>query len=326
MTATADGIKRMQDAAIALIQSLRQEQKQRLVLVFDDETERKNWHYIPRDRAGLPLKEMDPPQRLLAHGLVKTGLSERAYEKVCAIIDLEPVLAAVEGPGRKFTRDPELYFVSIFGNPAADLLWGWRFEGHHVSLNFTVVKGRELGTAPLFFGANPAHVRHGEKSGFRALKEEEDLGRALVSMLDEDQRGKAVFSLEAPSDILTRNLPHVENELNGEGLRTSEMTAAQQELLADLVQIYVDRLPESLAQLERKRVAVGSKESCLFAWAGSSNLGAPHYYRIQGSNFLAEYDNTQNDANHIHAVWRDIQNDFAVDFLRRHYAREHRPA
>ena len=326
MNATADTVGRMRDAAVALIQSLRQEQKQKTALVFDDEAERENWHYIPRVRAGLPLKEMDPAQRLLAHGLVKTGLSERAYEKVCAIIELEPVLAALEGPGRKFTRDPELYFVSIFGNPADDPLWGWRFEGHHVSLNLTVVNGRAVGTAPLFFGANPAQVRHGQKSGFRALKEEEDLGRELVSMLDEDQQDKAVLRVEAPSDILTRNLPHVEGELNREGLPTSEMTADQQELLADLVQIYVRRLPEPLAILESERVAAGSKEGCLFAWAGSAAPGAPHYYRILGSNFLAEYDNTQNDANHIHAVWRDIQNDFAVDPLRQHYAREHRPA
>ena len=316
----------MQNAAIALLQSLRPQQKRKIGIAFDDEAERENWHYIPRDRAGLPLKEMDPPQRLLAHGLVKTGLSERAYAKVCSIIDLEPVLAAVEGPERKFTRDPELYFVSIFGNPAHDPLWGWRFEGHHVSLNFTVINGHEIGTAPLFFGANPAHVRHGEKNGFRALKEEEDLGRELVSMLDDGQRGKAVLSVEAPSDILTRNLPHMEGEINGQGIPRSEMTAAQQELLADLVQIYVRRLPEPLARLETERVAAGSKEPCFFAWAGSAALGAPHYYRVRGSNFLAEYDNTQNDANHIHAVWRDIQNDFAVDFLRRHYAREHRPA
>ena len=316
----------MQDAAVALIESLRQDQKQKLALVFEDGAERENWHYIPRSRAGLPLREMDPRQRLLAHDLVQTGLSEQGYAKVCGIIDLEPVLAAVEGPGRRFPRDPELYFVSIFGNPETDTLWGWRFEGHHVSLNFTVVDGREVGTAPLFFGANPAHVRHGEKSGLRALKEEEDLGRELVSMLDEDQRGKAVLSIEAPSDILTRNLPHVEGEFGGEGLRTGEMTAAQQELLTDLVQIYVGRLPAPLARLETKRVAAGSKENCRFAWAGSAEPGAPHYYRIQGSNFLAEYDNTQNDANHIHAVWRDIQNDFAIDFLRQHYARAHRPA
>ena len=315
----------MQDAAIALIQSLRQEQKQKIALAFADETERENWHYIPRDRAGLPLQEMDPQQRRLAHGLVKTGLSERAYEKACAIIELEPVLAALEGAGRKFSRDPELYFVSIFGDPAEDPLWGWRFEGHHVSLNFTIVGGHQIGTAPIFFGANPAHVRHGEKSGFRALKEEEDLGRELVIMLDAEQRHHAVLGVEAPSDILTRNLPHVEGELEPEGLQISEMTTAQQELLSDLVQTYIRRLPESLAQLETQRLAVGTEEDYFFAWAGSTKPGDPHYYRIHGSHFLAEYDNTQNDANHIHAVWRDIQNDFAVDFLRQHYAWQHPP-
>jgi hypothetical protein len=319
-------IRRMQDAAIALIHSLRREQRERIALLFADEAERENWHYIPRNRAGLPLQEMDPQQRLLAHDLVKAGLSVKAYKKVCDIIALEPVLATLEGSGRKFSRDPDLYFVSIFGDPSEDLLWGWRFEGHHVSLNFTVVGGHQVGTAPLFFGANPAHVRHGEKSGFRALKEEEDLGRELVMMLDEDQRRRAVLPVEAPSDILTRNLPHVEGELAPEGLQTSAMTTAQQELLSDLVQTYVSRLPEPLAGLETERIERGPKENCFFAWAGSANPGAPHYYRIHGPHFLAEYDNTQNDANHIHAVWRDIQNDFAVDFLRRHYARRHRSA
>ena len=143
-------------------------------------------------------------------------------------------------------------------------------------------------------------------------------------MLDGEQQGKAVLSAEAPHDILTHNLPHVEGELVPRGLQTSEMTGAQRELLMDLVQIYVHRLPEPLAQIEMGKVASRSKAGCFFAWAGSQRLGDPHYYRIQGTGFLAEYDNTQNDANHIHAVWRDIHNDFAADLLRRHYAREHR--
>ena len=319
-----DTIKQMQEAAIAFLQSLQAGQKAKAELDFSDTTERENWHYIPRLRAGLPLKEMDPSQRLLARGLVKTGLSDSAYEKVCAIIELEPILASIEGQGRKFTRDPELYFVTVFGDPATELLWGWRFEGHHVSLNFTIINGQHIGTAPIFLGANPAHVRHGEKSGFRALKEEEDLGRQLVSSFDKEQQTKAVLMGEAPADILTRNLPHVEGGLKPEGLSAAEMTPVQQEVLVALVQTYVRRLPEPLAQLEIERVLPSATAGCFFVWAGPRKVGAPHYYRIQGNNFLAEYDNTQNCANHIHAVWRNLQNDFALDFLRKHYQQEHR--
>ena len=314
--------KRMTAAAAGFLASLDTGQRARAQLDFGDTAERENWHYIPRARAGLALKDMDPGNREHAFALVATGLSPAARAKVETIIALEEILGEMEGPDRRFARDPELYYLSIFGTPGAEL-WGWRFEGHHVSLNFTLVEGRMIGPMPIFFGANPARVLHGEKEGMRALKEEEDLGRELVQALDGEQKRSAIISSEAPADIITRNLPHVRDEIENKGLSGTQMSPAQRQLLKALVEVYIGRLPAEVAAAEMgklERTDLG--ESC-FAWAGTEERGGAHYYRIQGPTFLAEYDNTQNDANHIHAVWRDLENDFGEDLLRRHYRQNH---
>ena len=229
----------------------------------------------------------------------------------------------MEGAGRRFQRDPELYYVSIFGEPGGDAPWGWRFEGHHVSLNHTIVEGR-LGTTPLFFGSNPAEVRHGEQTGLRALREEEDLGRQLLHELDGEQKAVAIVSAEAPRDILTTNVPHVRGEVEPEGLGSADMSAAQRQILDALIEVYVRRLPEAVAEAEWARLGAAYLRAAHFAWAGAEERGGPHYYRVQGPSFLAEYDNTQNDANHIHAVWRDLNNDFGEDLLKLHYRQNHR--
>ncbi len=319
----AETVQRMAEAAGNFLAGLDAAGRQKAVIDFADSAEREDWHYIPRDRAGLPLKEMDGKARELARALVATGVSAQGYEKVSTIISLEPVLAELEGEGRRFVRDPELYYVSVFGEPGTDAPWGWRFEGHHISLNFTLVEGRMLGSTPLFFGSNPAEVRHGESEGLRALKEEEDLGRALLHELDGEQRAVAIVSAEAPKDILTTNTPYVRGEVEPEGLGSADMSAAQRALLHDLVEVYVRRLPEALAEAEWARLGSEDLQAARFAWAGSGERGGPHYYRVQGSSFLAEYDNTQNDANHIHAVWRDLNNDFGEDVLRQHYRQDH---
>ena len=217
-TNQANTVQRMAEAASNFLAALDAAGQQKAVIDFADRTERENWHYVPRERAGLPLKEMDARQRELAHALVATGVSASGYEKVSTIISLEPILAELEGAGRRFQRDPELYYVSIFGVPGEDAPWGWRFEGHHVSLNYTIVEGRMLGSTPLFFGSNPAEVRHGEQTGLRALREEEDLGRQLLHELDGEQKAVAIVSAEAPGDILTTNVPHVRGEVEPEGL------------------------------------------------------------------------------------------------------------
>ena len=316
-------VQRMAEAASNFLASLDAAARQKAVIDFADSTERENWHYVPRERAGLPLKEMDERQRALAHALVATGVSASGYEKVSTIISLEPILAGLEGAGRRFQRDPELYYVSIFGEPGGDAPWGWRFEGHHVSLNHTVVEGRMLGSTPLFFGSNPAEVRHGAQTGLRALREEEDLGRQLLHELDGEQKAAAIVHAEAPSDILTTNAPHVRDEIAPKGLGRADMSAAQCQILDALIEVYVQRLPEAVAEAEWVRLKAADLSAAHFAWAGAEERGGPHYYRVQGPSFLAEYDNTQNDANHIHAVWRDLHNDFGEDMLRRHYRLSH---
>ena len=319
----ANTVQRMAEAAGNLLASLDAASRQKAVLDFADRAERENWHYVPRKRAGLPLKEMDEHQRALAHALVATGVSASGYEKVSTIISLEPILAELEGAGRRFQRDPERYYVSIFGEPGGDAPWGWRFEGHHVSLNHTVVEGRMLGSTPLFFGSNPAEVRHGAQTGLRALLEEEDLGRQLLRELDGEQKAVAVVSAEAPGDILTTNAPHVRDEIAPKGLGRADMSAAQGQVLDALIEVYVQRLPEAVAEAEWTRLKAADLPAAHFAWAGAEERGGPHYYRVQGPSFLAEYDNTQNDANHIHAVWRALHNDFGEDLLRRHYQQSH---
>jgi hypothetical protein len=238
-------------------------------------------------------------------------------------MSLEPILAELEGGGRRFPRDPELYYVSVFGEPGTGAPWGWRFEGHHISLNYTLVEGRMLGPTPLFFGSNPGEVRHGEQTGLRALKEEEDLGRQLLNALDGEQKTVAIVDEQAPDDIITTNVPYVRGEVQPEGLGSQEMNAAQREILYALVETYVKRLPEAVAEAEWARLVGADLQAAHFAWAGAEERGGPHYYRVLGPSFLAEYDNTQNDANHIHAVWRDLSNDFGEDILRRHYKEGH---
>ena len=317
-----DTARRMADAAAALLASFTSDQRVKAVLDFED-AERENWHYIPRDRTGLPLKEMDSRQRSLTQNLVATGLSSAAHRRANTIIELEPVLGEIEGEGRKFARDPGLYYVTLFGTPGGGEAWGWRFEGHHISLNNTVLHGELISASPVFFGANPAEVRHGARQGLRALKEEEGRARALLTDLDGEQRREAVVAREAPSDILTRAVPHVRGEVKPEGLAGADMNAAQLRQLKDLVTVYVDRLPEAVAALEHARLEHADYAKAHFAWAGPAERGEGHYYRVQGPVFVAEYDNTQNDANHIHAVWRDLHNDFGEDLLKAHYREAH---
>ena len=299
------------------------EKRSKIMLDFSDKSERTNWHYIPRDRLGLPLRDMDSLELKCAKKLIQLGVSPKGFEKVETIISLESILREIEGPTGKFSRDPQLYYLSIFGVPGGSQTWGWRFEGHHVSINHTLVDDKIVGPTPLFFGSNPAHVRHGERAGLRALKEEEDLGRQLFHELDGSQQDEALVSSEAPPDILTTNAPFLRGEVRPEGLSVAQMTMGQCEILKALVDVYVGRLPKVCAEATSRNIGEMGWEGVCFAWAGSGELGQAHYYRIQSQQYLAEYDNTQNDANHIHAVWRDAQNDFGEDALRSHVMKDH---
>ena len=301
--------------------SLTAEQKSKASFGFDD-AERKNWHFIPRVRQGLTMKEMTHEQRLLAHALFASGMSSRGYGKAVSIMSLEAILAEMEkGQSGKAVRDSENYFFSIFGTPSADKPWGWRMEGHHLSFNFTCT-GKEATVTPSFMGTNPGEVREGPRKGIRVLGQEEDLGRELVTSLSAEQRTKAVINSTAPKDVV--NDPARLDITAPEGLPYSEFNPAQRQLAERLVREYLGRHRPEVEAMEWDRIRSSELAGAAFAWAGGMQPGEPHYYRFQGKNFVVEFDNTQNGANHPHAVWRDRNRDFGVDPLKAHYEKAHK--
>jgi hypothetical protein len=319
----------MSDAATRLLGSLTTEQRQQASFAFDGD-ERLHWHFIPTEmfpRKGLLIRSMTEPQRTLARDLLKAGLSQRGYLTATSIMDLETVLKALEaaqraaGPqpptGTALERDPEKYFFSVFGTPSAKNTWGWRVEGHHVSLHFTVVNGSLVASSPSFFGSNPAEVREGPKKGLRILGAEEDAARALLQSLDAAQRAKAIINTTAPGDMVTMATVDI-NPLSPSGLDAGAMSAAQRDLLMKLLDVYIGKMAGDIAEDRLARVRKAGVEKIAFAWAGETERGKKHYYRVQGPTFLIEYDNTQNDGNHIHSVWRDFNGDFGRDLLREH--------
>jgi hypothetical protein len=309
----------MEVAARRFMAALTPEQRVRAVYPLDA-PERLDWHYVPRQRGGVSIKELTPAQRHLATGMLGAVLSQRGILQATTVMSLEAVLADLE-QGRGPVRDAELYYVSIFGEPEKDGTWGWRFEGHHLSLNFLVVRGELVGVTPSFWGANPAEVRLGSRKGLRALAEEEDLGRALLEALNEAQRRQAIVSTNAPADIILS--PNRQAELlSPAGLSAAEMAPAQIALLRRLVETYVRRYRGEVAEAELGVMERAGIEKLHFAWAGSVRAGEPYYYRVQGPTFVLELDNTQDRANHVHTVWRSAARDFGADALAEHYLAE----
>ena len=322
-----DAAQQMMDTAKAFLTALTPETKAKAVFPFESE-ERLNWHFIPRERKGLPMKEMTPEQELLAHALLSTGLSGRGIVKASTIMSLEEVLYTIEGAAdeskraaTREKRDPEKYFVSIFGEPTMKGTWGWRVEGHHLSLNFTIKNGELLRATPSFFGSNPGEVRQGPRAGTRVLGQEEELGRDLAKSLNEEQWKKALVDVTAPKEMLTEAKREV-TPLSPLGLSDADMTPAQKESLSKLIHEHLFRIRPDIAEESWKEIH--GSGPVYFAWAGSSReRGQPHYYRVQGKTFLIEYDNTQNDANHVHSVWRDFDSDFGMDLLGAHVKAAH---
>jgi Protein of unknown function (DUF3500) len=291
--------------------------RSRLTLPFDGD-ERENWHYVPRSRKGLALGDMTETQRDAVRALLDAGLSPRGHEKVDGILTIEPILGRIEGnPG---FRDPGRYDVAIFGRPGPRNPWGWRFEGHHLSLNFTLAGGRVAATTPAFLGANPARVDEGRHKGLRVLREEEDLGRALLASLTDEQRRRAVLSSTAPSDIVTEASRRVTLE-RFEGLPVEAMSEAQRAALWRLVEVYARNFQPDLARAHLARIENAGTGKIYFAWAGSAEPGRSHYYRIHGPTHVIEYDNR--GGNHIHTVFRDLEHDFGDGLLARHLHDHH---
>ena len=302
------------EAANALLQSLPEAKRTQAKLPFDS-PERTNWHYVPKRRAGVALAELDANQQALIDPLLNSALSPTGVKTAQQIVQHESILAEIEGSRR---RDPELYYTAVFGEPGPRAPWAWRFEGHHLSVNVTHVDGQTQVVAPLFMGSNPARVPHGPKAGLRLLAAEEDLARDLIRMLPEERRARAILSEKAFSDIVTRNDPKVRS-LNMEGLAAGDMSESEQALLRKLLHVYSDRMTETAAREQLDRIERAGFDKLHFGWAGSIEPGKPHYYRVHGPTVLIEYDNTQNNANHIHSVWRDLERDFGGDLLRAHY-------
>ncbi|MBI3004673.1 MAG: DUF3500 domain-containing protein [Ignavibacteriales bacterium] len=301
------------EAAIQFVNELDSELGTRARIAFEDD-ERLNWHFIPRRRKGVSLKEMNDRQRRAAHALLKSTLSERGYSKATAVIVLESVLREIEGRH----RDPDLYYLTIFGAPSRIQPWGWRIEGHHLSVNYSSVTNKLVATTPTFFGANPANVRGGPHKGLRVLKFEEDLAKELVLSLDDRQRAKAIISARAPSDIITGSDREADIG-KPSGIAASDMSHDQRALLMRLVEEYINNFRTEIADEYLAAIGKDGIEKIHFAWAGGTTEGEGNYYRIHGPRFVLEYDNTQDDANHVHTVWRDFKNDFGIDYLKRHY-------
>lgn len=309
----------MAEVARTLLGSLSDEQRDIATFEFSED-ERENWHFIPRERKGLSMKVMTPQQRLLTHALLNTGLSFRGAAKAVTIMSLEEVVFQMEGPESRAKRDPEQYFVSVFGEPRDEGTWGWRIEGHHISMNFTIKDGQLLRATPSFFGSNPGEVREGPLTGLRVLGTEENLGRALVKSLSSDQAAKAVIDETAPKEMITAADRQV-SPLDPKGLSSADMTEAQVSGLHKLVKEYIMRVRPEIAKEAWDEI---QKDPTMhFAWAGGKELGEPHYYRVQGPTFLLEYANTQNNANHVHSVWRSFDGDFGRDILAEHLKSAH---
>ncbi len=309
----------MTQAAGKFVATLSAEQKSQTVLPYDT-PKRLEWHFIPKDeRKGLQVKEMDQTQRAALHGLLKTALSESGYGKTTKIMSLETLLFKLERGGRNI-RDPERYYVTIFGNPAEANRWGLSFEGHHLSLNFVVEQGKVISSTPSFMGANPAVVMTDiegvQPKGTRVLAKEETLAFDLVNALTEEQRTQAMIAEKAPAEIRAAGEPQPPAEAPA-GLPAAKLTEAQQATLKDLINAYASNMPEDVAAERLAAIKEAGFDKVHFAWAGALKPGIGHYYRVQGPTFLIEFINVQPDAagnvaNHIHSVWRDMRGDFAL--------------
>lgn len=305
----------MLDSVQAFLASLSSTQRDTASYDFDAD-ERLNWHFIPRPRNGLSYNDMEPGQRALADRLLATFLGDRGYRKVEQIRSLEAVLRELETNGR-FVRDPMAYYFTVFGQPSTEGTWAFRLEGHHIALNWTFVAGRGIASTPQFFGSNPAEVRSGDLSGLRVLATEEDLGRQLVRSLTADQRSRAVLAQPVPRDILTAAEVQV-TPLDQTGIPWGDLDSAQRLILMNLIEEVAATQPDAITD-QRMGLVRADRDRIQFTWVGGTGATDAHYWRIQGSDFLIEYDKVQNDANHIHLVWRDFDGDFGNDLIRLHY-------
>lgn len=307
----------MATAAQRFVAALDSGQKDKAAFSFDS-PERLNWHFIPRTRNGLPLKEMTSAQRALAFGLLQAGLGAEGRLKATTIMSLEAILKEQE-QGRGPVRDPELYFFAIFGTPSDRGKWGWRVEGHHLSLNFVLEEGKIVSATPAFFGANPAEVREGPRKGLRTLADHEDRALRLLQALEGDQRKAAIVADEAPRDIKSGSTKGESGGLGARppqdspvGVAYSSLNDDHRQMLRALVEAYAADMPTEVGHEWLDEIRRAGPDQIRFAWTGPADRTRPHGYTVQGPTFLIEFNNTQNGANHIHSVWRNMLGDFGL--------------
>ncbi len=310
------------EPAVKFLQSLDAPLRQKVQMPFDDPS-KTTWHFFPGSmvpRAGIQLKELNAKQKELLQALLQSFLSETGYTKTMQIVQLENIL--LEAFGDPVMRDAEKYFVAFYGNPEADKLWAWSFEGHHLSLNFTVHEGVAT-IVPRFMGASPATILSGKRKGERTLAKEEDLGLQLINAFSDEQRKVAIFQQQPFAEIVTSNATTVA-ALQPVGISFKALNESQKLIFLSLLDEYLSAMPRAQADKRMENIKKEELDELRFGWAGATVSGKGHYYRIQGKSFLVEFDNTQGNANHIHSVWRDFDGDFGRDLIREHYLNDHR--
>lgn len=315
----------LSETAAVFLNTLSDAQREKALFPFDS-AERFNWHFVPRERKGIPVKELDTVQLRAAFALLRSTLSEQGYRKAKSIMELEAVLKELENrePEDDY-RDPGKYYFSLFGEPSDETRWGWRVEGHHLSINYTSAGNKLVSATPEFMGANPAIVPSGPQKGKQVLKGEAELAFKLLHSLTEEQLHAALIDTKAPADIITGNKRSALLE-HREGIRFHDLKSDQKAVFMQLLNTYIGNFREEFSNELMEKLKGTGLDSLCFAWAGRLHPGPGngHYYRIQGPVLLIEYDNTQNNANHVHTVVRDLTNDFGEDALRRHYEQGHR--
>jgi hypothetical protein len=318
------GAQEVTHAAQAWLASLDKSQHAEAQLPLDS-PERSIWTYLPQARKGLPLKRQTDTQQAAAIALVKASLSAAGFETVSTIRRLEVVLRD-ELKSMPQARDPDMYYLLVFGEPGDKGAWGLRFEGHHISLNFTMRDGRIVSSTPQFFGSNPHQVLEGSMKGTRVLGAIEDLAKTLLASLDDTQRKKAIAPGDAPEDILTRFDPVATPPDATQGIAYAELKPEQQAALMKVLGEAAGVQRPGVAAARMTKLREAGLEKIRFVWMGGAGPGDKNYYRVQGPTFVFEYDNTQNDGNHSHSAWRDFAGDFGRDVLKEHYKAAHNPA
>jgi len=315
LVAQAPQSPRSGQAMIVAVQNFKKavtpEQWKQCWFAFDD-PERINWHFIPRERKGLPLRDLEGSALKAAQAMIHSGLSDAGYDQALNVMSLEEVLYLLEGGEREVRRErrnPGKYYLSVFGEPAPTGTWGWRLEGHHLSLNFTIENGKVVSSTPEFFGANPGRVDAGPGRAIRVLGKEEDIAREILKLCDTEQQKLCWVSKDAPDEVPGPGTPQPVVG-DPQGLPVSRMSAAQKDLLSELLTEYLRNLPEDVTSERRQQINAAGMDKIYFAWWGDAEPNQRHHYRVQGPTFVIEYNNTQNQANHVHSMWRNLAGDF----------------